>query len=120
VFWSILIIVGFVIWIWLLFAVFADLFRRHDISGWAKAGWTIFIIILPMLGVLIYLITQSRSMQERAVKDQERYQQQFDSYVKSVAGGPAGEIEKAKALLADGTITQEEFEAIKAKALSSA
>lgn len=119
VFWTILMIVGFVVWIWLLIMIFADVFSRHDISGWAKAGWVIFVIVLPLLGVLVYLISQSRGMAERGAKQQQAAQSQFDDYVRSVASGPAAEIEKAKGLLDNGTISQAEFDAIKARALSA-
>lgn len=120
VFWTILMIVGFVVWIWLLIMIFADVFSRHDISGWAKAAWVIFVIVLPLLGVLVYLITQTRGMAERGAKQQAAAQSQFDDYVRSVAGGPAAEIEKAKGLLDKGAISQAEFDAIKQRALSSA
>jgi hypothetical protein len=120
VFWSMLIFFLWVIWFWLLITVFADVFRRHDLSGWAKAAWLIFVIVLPYLGVFVYLITQSRHMAERNVKEVERAQTQFDEHVRSVAGsgGPAAEIEKAKQLLDSGAITQAEFDAIKQKALA--
>ena len=120
VFWTMLVFFAWVIWIWLLITVFADVFRRHDLSGWAKAGWLVFVIVLPYLGVFIYLITQSRNMAERNVKDAQAAQEQFDQHVKSVAGGggAAAEIEKAKQLLDDGAITQAEYDAIKQKALA--
>jgi hypothetical protein len=118
VFLSMLWFFMFVIWIWILFTVIADLFRRHDTSGWAKAAWLIFLIILPYLGVLIYIIVEHKGMAERNVKAVESQQQQFDSYVQSVAGGPATEIANAQGLLDKGTITQAEFDSIKAKALA--
>jgi Short C-terminal domain/Phospholipase_D-nuclease N-terminal len=120
VLWSIIIFFAFVIWIWILITIFADLFRRHDIGGWAKAGWIIFVIFLPLLGVLVYLIAEHQGMAERNVKQVQAQQAQFDDYVKSVAatGDPTAQIEKAKALLDSGAITQAEFDAIKAKALS--
>ena len=98
-----------------------DVFRRHDISGWGKAAWTIFIVILPWIGVLIYLIVNHDGMAERRMRDVQTSQAQFDDYVRKTAGsgGAASEIERAKALLDNGTITQQEFDAIKAKALSS-
>jgi type VI protein secretion system component VasK len=120
-FWTMLVFFAWVIWFWLLITVFADLFRRRDISGWAKTGWLIFVIVLPYLGVFIYLITQSRHMAERNAKDAEAAQTRFDEHVKSVAGGGGGaaaEIEKAKQLLDSGAITQPEYEAIKQKALA--
>jgi Short C-terminal domain/Phospholipase_D-nuclease N-terminal len=118
---SMLIFFGFVIWIWLLFTVFADLFRRHDLSGWAKAGWTLFVIVLPFLGVLVYLGTQGRQMAERRAKEQAAAKAQLDDYVRGVAGsgdGAAAEIAKAKELLDSGAISQAEYESIKQKALS--
>jgi hypothetical protein len=120
VFWTMLIFFFWVIWIWLLITVFADIFRRHDIGGGVKTLWIIFVIILPYLGVFVYLISQGRHMAERSAKEVRASQEQFDSYVKSVAstGGAAAEIEKAQQLLANGTITQAEFDAIKRKALA--
>jgi len=121
VLWTMLVIFAWIIWFWLLIQVFADLFRRHDTSGWAKAAWIVFVILLPFLGVFIYLITQSHGIAERTAKDQQAAQAQFDDYVKNVAGsgGAAAEIEKANALLQSGAITQDEFDAIKRKALAS-
>jgi hypothetical protein len=119
VFWSMLIFFFWIIWIWLLITVFADVFRRRDISGWAKAAWLIFVIVLPYLGVFIYLITQGHHMAEQSTKDAEAAQAAFDERVKSVAGsgGAAAEIETAKGLLDSGAITQAEYDAIKQKAL---
>ncbi len=85
-FWYMLIFFAFVIWIWLLITVFADIFRRHDTSGWAKALWVIFIIIFPYLGVLIYLIAEHQGMADRNVKQLQAQQAQADEYIKSVAG----------------------------------
>jgi hypothetical protein len=120
VFESMLVFFFWVIWFWLLITVFADVFRRHDLSGWAKAGWIFFVIVLPYLGVFIYLITQSRHMAERNARAAQAAQTQFDERVKSVAGsgGAAAEIEKAKQLLDSGAINQAEYDAIKMKALS--
>ena len=119
-FWTMLIFFAWVIWFWLLITVFSDVFRRRDISGLAKAGWLIFVIVLPYLGVFIYLITQSRNMAERNLRDAEAVQARVDEHVRSVAGsgGAAAEIEKAKQLLDSGAITQAEFDAIKEKALA--
>ena len=120
VFWSILFFFLWVIWFWLLISVFADIFRRRDLSGWAKAAWLIFAIVLPYLGVFVYLITQSKHMAERSARDAQAAQAQFDDHVRSVAGsnGAAAEIEKAKKLLDSGAITQPEYDAIKQKALA--
>jgi hypothetical protein len=118
VLWTMIIFFAWVIWIWIAITVLIDIFRRHDISGWGKAGWTVFIIIFPFLGVLVYLIAQHEGMRERSAKQAQAQQQAFDQYVKDAAGGSAAEIAKAKDLLDAGTITQQEFDAIKAKALS--
>ena len=122
VFWDILIFFAWVIFIWIAITVLIDVFRRHDISGWAKALWVIFVVILPWLGVLIYLIANHDGMAERRIKDTADSQAQFDDYVRKTAGtgtgGAASEIEKAKRLLDTGAITQAEFDAIKAKALA--
>jgi hypothetical protein len=120
VFWTMLIFFAFVIWIWILFTVIADIFRRHDTSGFAKVIWLIFIIVLPFLGVFVYLIIEHQGMTERAVKGQQAAQEQFDQYVQSVAakGDPAEQIAKAKQLLDSGAINQAEFEAVKQKALA--
>ena len=120
VLWSMVIFFAFVIWIWLLITVFADIFRRHDTSGWAKAAWIIFIIVAPYLGVLIYLIAEHQGMADRNVKQMQAQQAQMDDYVKSVAASsdPAEQIAKAKSLLDAGTITQAEFDDLKAKALA--
>jgi hypothetical protein len=104
----------------MVIAILADIFSRHDISGWVKAAWTVLIIVLPFLGVLVYLIGHSKDMAERRAGESRAAQADFDSYVKSVAtnGGPATEIAKAKQLLDSGAITQAEYESIKAKALA--
>ena len=117
--WTMLVFFGLVIWLRLLFTVFADLFSRHDISGWGKAGWSVFAIVLPFVGVLVYLGTQGEQMAERSAKRTQVAQGQADDYVRSVAGSndPATEIEKAKQLLDSGAINQAEFDAIKAKAV---
>ena len=99
--------------------VLVDIFRRHDIGGWAKAAWVIFVAVLPWLGVLIYLIAQHDGMRERSIKQAQSQQQAFDDYVRDTAGGgAAADIGKAKELLDSGAITQAEFEALKAKALA--
>lgn len=117
VMWTMLVFFLWVIWFWLLIVIFTDLFRR-DLSGWAKAGWVIFLIILPYLGVLIYLITQSKAMAERRNQEAREAQTQFDSYVRTVSGGSAEQIAKGKELLDSGAISPEEYEALKRKALA--
>jgi hypothetical protein len=118
VLWSMIIFFFWVIWIWIVITVLIDVFRRHDISGWAKAAWVIFVVILPWLGVLVYLIVEHDGMRERSVKEAQTQKQAFDEYVRDAAGGAAAEIAKAKELLDSGAITQAEFEALKAKALA--
>jgi Short C-terminal domain/Phospholipase_D-nuclease N-terminal len=118
VLWTMIIFFCWVAWIWIVITVFIDLFRRHDIGGWGKAGWVVFVIVLPFLGVLVYLIAQHDGMRERSTKEAEAQKQAFDQYVRDAAGGSAAEIAKAKELLDAGTITPEEFDALKAKALS--
>src|SRR5262245_47763310 len=115
-----LIIFAWIIWFWLLITVFSDLFRRHDASGFTKVLWIIFVIILPFLGVFIYLVVNHAGMEERNIQRAKAAQAQMDDYVRNVAssGGAAGEIERAKGLLDSGAITQAEFDAIKAKALA--
>jgi hypothetical protein len=115
--WTMIIFFAWVAWFWILITVFADLFRRHDIGGWGKAAWVVFLIVVPFLGVLVYLIAQHDGMRERSVKQAKEAQSQFDEYVRQTAGGPAAEIEKAKQLLDSGAISQAEFDAIKAKAV---
>ena len=120
VMWSFLVFFAWVIWFWLLITVFGDLFRRHDVSGWGKAGWIIFVIILPYLGVLIYLIAEHEGMADRNLAQIQQSQAQFDEHVRSVASrsDPTSQIADAKKLLDSGAITQEEFDAIKKKALA--
>jgi hypothetical protein len=118
VFWTIIIFFFWVIWIWIVIQVLVDVFRRHDIGGFAKALWVIFVVIVPWLGVLIYLIVEHDGMRERSVKQASAQKEQFDQYVREAAGGSADDIAKAKQLLDDGAITQDEFDALKAKALS--
>ena len=120
VFWDLLIFFAWVLFIWIAITVMLDLFRRHDITGWNKALWVVFIVVLPWVGVLSYLIVNHAGMAERRTRDTREAQAHFDQYIRHAAGtgGPATEIEKAKQLLDNGTITQAEFDAIKAKALS--
>jgi Phospholipase_D-nuclease N-terminal/Short C-terminal domain len=118
VLWSMIIFFFWVIWIWIVVTVLLDIFRRHDIGGWAKAAWVVFVVILPWLGVLIYLIAQHDGMRERRVQEIQAQKQAFDDYVRDAAGGSADQIARAKELLDSGTITQQEFEALKVKALA--
>jgi hypothetical protein len=117
---TMLIFFAWVIWFWILIRVLVDVFRRHDLSGWGKAGWTLFMIVVPFLGVLIYLIAHGQDMGKRDVEQARAQRAQFDDYVKSVSAedGGAAQIAQAKNLLDSGTITQEEYDRLKAKALS--
>jgi Phospholipase_D-nuclease N-terminal/Short C-terminal domain len=117
VFWTIIVFFAWLAWIWIAITCFIDIFRRHDIGGGHKALWIVFIIAIPFVGVLVYLIAQHDGIRERSVKQAQDQQAAFDSYVKQTAGGSASEIAKAKELLDAGTITQQEFDSIKAKAL---
>ena len=119
VMWSMFVFFAWILFFWMLFIVFGDLFSRHDISGWAKAGWTIFVIILPFLGIFIYLISQGKGMGERAQQRAQAQQSQMDDYVRSVAssGSATDEIARGKELLDSGAITQAEFDQLKANAL---
>jgi hypothetical protein len=121
VFWTMLIFFAFVVWLWILFTVLGDIFRRHDTSGFAKVLWIIFIVVLPYLGVFIYLIVEQKGMAERALARQKAVQAQFDDYVQSVApkADPAEQISKAKGLLDNGSITQDEYDRLKQSALTS-
>ncbi len=118
--WSMIIFFAWVAWIFILIRVIADVFRRHDVSGFGKAAWLVFVIVLPFLGVFIYLIAHGDDMGKRDLEQARAAQANMDDYVKSVAGsgGAAGEIDKAKQLLDSGAITQAEFDALKAKALA--
>jgi uncharacterized membrane protein len=105
---------------WLIITVFGDLFRRHELSGWAKAGWTVFVIVLPLIGSLAYLITQGRAMADRDARQLQQAQQRTDDYIRSVAApGFQGvdEIARAKELLDRGSISQEEFDQLKRRVL---
>jgi hypothetical protein len=113
----------FVIWIWLLIRVFMDIFRSHDIGGWAKALWALFVIILPFLGVFVYLIARGGKMQERAISEAAQQQQAFDAYVKETAGtdsaSTADQLTKLADLKSQGVLTDAEFETQKSKILAS-
>jgi hypothetical protein len=117
--WTMFVFFGFVLWISLIFRAFGDLFGRDDVSGWGKAGWSLLIVCLPLLGVLIYLISQGRGMAERQLAAAERAEAEVKDYVSSVArDGTASEISKAKELLDAGTIDSAEFDRLKAQALA--
>ena len=121
VFWSMIIFFCWVAWIWMVIAIFSDIFRRQDASGFKKAIWCVFIIVVPFLGALIYLIANGDGMGERQRERVRQSQSEFAGYVQSVAGsngGSASELAKAKTLLDDGTITQAEFDTLKAKVLA--
>jgi hypothetical protein len=120
VLWTILIFFLWVGWFMLLFHVLGDVFRRRDISGWSKTLWLIVLLFVPFLGVFVYLIANSDEMAQRNAEQVAAAQGEMDSYVRSVAGssGAAGEIEQAKGLLDSGAINQQEYDAIKAKALT--
>ena len=121
VMWTMFVFFAWILFFWMLFGVFGDLFGRHDISGWAKAGWTVFVIILPFLGIFVYLISQGKSMGERAQQRAQSQQTQVDDYVRSVAssGSPTEEIAKGKELYDSGAITQAEYDQLKARALAT-
>lgn len=119
-FWTMLWFFLFFIWIWLLITVFADIFRSHDLSGWAKALWTVFVVFLPYLGVLVYLIARGKKMSEHAVHDAQRQDDQMRAYVQSVAGSSstAAEIERLAQLRDQSAITEDEFQQAKTKLLA--
>jgi hypothetical protein len=121
VFWSMIWFFLFFIWIYLLIIIFSDIFRSRDLGGWAKALWIIFIVILPFLGILIYLIARGGKMQEHAVQAAKQQDQMAREYIQSVSGssGSADEIARLADLKAKGVITDEEFQAGKAKALGT-
>ena len=119
-FWTIFIIFLWVVWFWILITVLIDLFRSHDLSGWAKALWFIFILIFPLIGVLVYLIARGGSMHERAAQQAQQQDEQFRSYVQEAAGSgsSADQLAKLVDLRDRGVITAEEFEREKAKILA--
>lgn len=121
VMWTLLVLFAWILFFWLLFMVFGDLFRRDDISGWGKAAWSIFVIFVPFLGCFVYLISQGHKIGERNMQQTQAAQAQMDSHIKSVTGsgsGSAEQIAKAKELLDSGAITQAEYDQLKAKALA--
>jgi len=121
VMWTMLVFFLWVAWFWILFGVWGDIFRRRDLSGGGKTGWFIFTLVLPFLGVFIYVISQNDGMNQRNLERAQAQRQQMDDYVRATAGsggGAAADIEKAKQLLDSGAINQAEFEALKQKALA--
>ena len=119
VLWTMFIFFCWIIWFWLLITIFADVFRRHDIGGGTKTLWCIFVIITPFIGVFVYLISQSKGMNERNLQNVKQQRQQTDEYIRSVAAeDPASQIAQAKSLLDSGAINQQEFDALKQKALA--
>jgi len=123
-FWTMIVFFAWVIWFWMLIVIFSDLFRRSDLSGWGKAGWFVLVLVLPYVGVLVYLIAQGKHMAERRQQDAIQSKNQFDDYVRQVSttssnGNAADEIRKGKQLLDSGAITNDEFEALKRKTLAA-
>ena len=120
VFWSFLWFFLFFVWIWLLIMVFSDIFRSRDLSGWGKALWTIFVIVLPYLGVFVYLIARGHKMGEHAAAEAQAQDAAFRQYVQEAAPAPsaADELSKLATLKANGAITDAEYEQLKAKALA--
>ena len=122
---TIIVFFAWVAWFWTLIVVIGDVFRRHDISGWGKAAWTLLIVLIPFLGVFIYLVSQGHGMAERNVKQAKAQQAQVEQYIRETAGtagageggGAASEIAKARELHQSGAITDAEFEALKRKVL---
>jgi Short C-terminal domain/Phospholipase_D-nuclease N-terminal len=119
-FWTVLEIFLWVIWIWILIYIFIDIFRSHDLSGWGKALWFLFVLLLPLIGVLVYLIARGGSMHERAVAQAQQQNEEFRSYVQQAAGSDstADQLTKLANLRDQGVITAEEFEGQKAKLLA--
>ena len=121
VLWTMIIFFCWVVWIWMMVVILGDVFRRRDIGGWTKAAWVVFMIVLPFLGVLVYLIAQHDGMAQRNMESAQATQKEIDDRIRSVAsteGGAASEIEKAMKLRDAGAITDAEFEEIKSKTLA--
>jgi Short C-terminal domain len=121
IFWTIFELFLWIIWIWILIWIFIDIFRSHDLSGWAKALWFLFVLFIPLIGVLVYLIVRGGSMHERAVQDARQQDQQVREYVQQVAGSgsTADQLTKLADLRDRGVITSEEFDREKAKILAA-
>jgi len=124
VMWTMLVFFCWILWFWLLFMVYADLFKRRDIGGAAKTGWVVFTLFLPYIGVLVYLIAQGRGMGERRLDEARQQKAEMDAYVASVVASSsnghdtAGQLNQAKALLDSGAITDDEYQALKRKVLA--
>ena len=119
VMWTMFAFFLWVLWFWLLITVLSDLFRRTDVSGWSKAGWTVLVLVVPFFGVFMYLITQGQRMQERQMSQRDRARGDLDrSYDRPSNGHVTSEISEAKQLLDSGAITQAEFDTMKQKALA--
>ena len=123
IFWTIFELFLWIIWIWILIWIFIDIFRSHDLSGWAKALWFLFVLFIPLIGVLVYLIVRGGSMHERAVQDANQQDKEFRQYVQQAASGSPGTTADQLTKLADlrdrGVITSEEFDREKAKILAA-
>jgi hypothetical protein len=119
-FWTMFMLFAFVIWIWILIAIFSDIFRSHDMGGVGKTLWVLFVLFIPFLGVIVYLIARGHGMQERNLNQAKQQQQAFDQYVKETASAanPAEQLEKLAALKDQGVLSQAEFDAQKAKLLA--
>jgi hypothetical protein len=118
--WTMFIFFAWVIWFWLLISIFGDVFRRHDIGGGTKTLWCVFVILTPFVGVFVYLISQSKGMNERNLQSVKHQRQQTDEYIRSVAADdPASQIAQAKSLLDSGAINAQEFDSLKQKALAT-
>jgi Short C-terminal domain/Phospholipase_D-nuclease N-terminal len=119
-FWTFLLFFGLIVYFWVLITVFADVFRRDDIGGWAKTGWVVFVFVLPMIGALVYLISQGHNMADREARNARQAKEETDAYIRSVvAPEHAGvdEIARGKELLDRGAISQEEFDELKRRVL---
>ncbi len=121
--WTMLVFFLWVAWFWLLFSIWGDLFRRRDLSGWGKAGWLIFTLVVPFLGVFVYVVTQNDGMTQRNLERAKAQREQMDEYVRTTAGASGGggavaDIERAKQLLDSGAIDQAEFDKLKQRALA--
>jgi len=123
VMWSMFVFFAWILWIWLLIYVYMDIFRRHDIGGWAKTLWVVFTFLVPFIGVFTYLIVEGRAMGDRRAAEAQQAKQDMDNYVRSVASNGASssadQIERANKLLNSGAITPDEYQALKQKALAS-